>query len=49
MKQWSVAKLNKERAGAIAEKYDLPPIPCDASFVAVSKILLILKRVMARE
>lgn len=26
MKQWTVAKLNKERAGAIAQKYELPPI-----------------------
>ncbi len=26
MKQWSVAKLNKERAGFIADNYDLPPI-----------------------
>ncbi|MGN1139460.1 MAG: single-stranded-DNA-specific exonuclease RecJ, partial [Ruminococcus sp.] len=26
MKQWSVAKLNKERAGLIADNYDLPPI-----------------------
>lgn len=26
MKQWSIAKLNRERAGAIANNYDLPPI-----------------------
>ncbi len=28
MKQWSVAKLNKENAGAISERYELPPIIC---------------------
>lgn len=26
MKQWSIAKLNKERASAIADNYELPPI-----------------------
>jgi len=26
MKQWSVAKLNKERASSIAQNFDLPPI-----------------------
>ncbi|MEE3333921.1 MAG: single-stranded-DNA-specific exonuclease RecJ [Ruminococcus sp.] len=26
MKQWSIAKLNKDNAAAISEKYDLPPI-----------------------
>lgn len=26
MKQWSIAKLNKENAKTISEKYDLPPI-----------------------
>lgn len=28
MKQWSVAKLNKENAGTISERYELPPIIC---------------------